>query len=803
MIIHLNVDVMLSRTLFDIRIERLIQEKFKNNLTHMQKQTFPLVSQGKNVLIIAPTGTGKTEAVILPLLNSLLKNKDKKGIQLLYITPLRALNRNMHKRIEWWCDRLDITKDIRHGDTTQYERMKQSMKPPQVLVTTPETLNAILVNKYLGLALRNVRHVVVDEIHELLDSKRGVQLSMVLERLDKRSIHKIQRIGISATIGNPYDVSKYLCPKKKVEIVDNKQGKKYKISVIYPRLEQTTEKINAELINKFNIKASAELINKLDINEPALARLLKIKELASDRCNGYKKTLIFVNTRATAESLAARLKILKMNVGIHHGSLSKKVRLNAETEFKNSKTKILICTSSMELGIDIGDIDQVIQYVSPRQVRRLIQRVGRAGHRLTNISKGYIITMSIEDYIESLAITNLMHQDWIEKERIQQDSYDVIAQQSIGIILEHANGFHNGKLTLGKVHKILSNARTYNLEPVMLSKIFGQLQKSGLIYVERDYKDVMKWVIKPKVLRARMYYYKHLSTIASIMMVIVIDINRNKRVGRLDEKYVMHLSKGSRFITSGRAWEVVSITDTKVFVKGIDNNSFQTNAFSIPVWKGEKLAVSYEVAQVAGRLREEVMKFKKQFGNITVKLLKETIPTDRTIIIESCPKVIVVHTCAGTLVNRTITKILSNLISKKLYNKKDHVKTFCDQYRIIFETNNKLRAQDILTLILEIKGKVNEKLSEVICESHAFAHELTNVARLFGAIRENEKINKNLSQYYKGSVIYTEAINSMKFKYYDVETTERFFKKIDKNKKIMCYDNTEPGLWATLGASYF
>lgn len=764
--------------LLDMRIEKLIQDKFKGNLTEVQKKAIPLVYKGNNVLIMAPTGHGKTEAALLPVLSNML-SIDKKGIQLLYVTPLKALNRDMLTRVEWWCNKIGITYDVRHGDTPQYRRAKQSRKPPQVLITTPETLNAIIVNKYLGEALKNVRYLIIDEIHEIVDSKRGVQLSLLMERLDKRSIYKIQRIGLSATLGSPEKVARYLSPKDPVKIVKDKGEKGYDIKVVHPSPD------------KKRLALYAKMMEKLGLDPDSLARLDELKEIVKD-----KKTLIFVNTRATAEILASRLRMIGVSVGVHHGSLSREVRLKAENDFKKSKIKVLICTSSMELGIDIGDVDLVVQYVSPRQVKRLVQRVGRAGHHHEKISRGIIITIDVEDYLESLAITTLLNQKWIEPEHILTDSYDVIAQQVMGILLEAVNGFHDEKITLGYIHNILKNAYVYNLTIDDLSQIIHQLKDIRMIYVEED-DDIKKWTIIPRTVKVRMYYYNTLSTIPSTESFIVRDIVLNKRIGKLDEKFVMLLSPGDKFITKGVPWKVVDITTDEVLVEGIDEFSL-----SIPDWVGEELPVPYEVAQLSGRLREELgtRSFKRTFNALSDRLMKDLIPlpTDRRIVIESTPTLVVIHTCAGSRVNETIAKVIGHELAERY----GPLRTSSDQYRVYIEPSVRIPSSDVKKILLKLKNKVNSLLDKIIPETNGFLYEVNHVAKLFGMLREGEKIGKRVVNYLKGTPIYSEALRSIKFKYYDVETTEHFLTEL-KHKKIECFDNVELSLWGKLGLTEY
>ena len=355
--------------------------------TSPQIMAFPAVLEGKNVLLVSPTGSGKTEAVLLPIFSKLVEqqSENQRGIRVLYITPLRALNRDMLKRLTLWGQKLGFTVEVRHGDTEQKTRRMQAKKPPTLLVTTPETLQAVLPGSRMRQHLRSVEFVVVDEVHDLASSKRGTQLSLALERLQFVTGRDFQRIGLSATVGNPQEIAKFIA------------GARRKISIIQASPEKTYL-YNVE--NPSPIEADYELAAKLETSPEAAARIRRILELV----DSHKSTLVFVNSRTVAEVLGHKLQQLNRDdIAVHHGSISKEERINIEDAFKNGQLKAIICTSTLELGIDIGNVDLVVQYMSPRQVNSLIQRVGRSGHSLDRASQGTIITVYPDDALEALA----------------------------------------------------------------------------------------------------------------------------------------------------------------------------------------------------------------------------------------------------------------------------------------------------------------------------------------------------------------------------------------------------------------
>ncbi|MCS7131300.1 MAG: DEAD/DEAH box helicase, partial [Hadesarchaea archaeon] len=279
--------------------------------TKPQELAIPKILEGKHVLLIAPTGTGKTEAALLPIFSMCLSQQQPPGIKILYIAPLRALNRDMLTRLTRWAEILGLSIAVRHGDTAVREREMQARRPPDMLITTPETLQAIIPGKRMKEHLKTVRWVIVDEVHELAEDKRGVQLSIGLERLVELA-GEFQRVGLSATIGSPRKVAKFLAGSSRdVEIVDASGIKEMRILVECPT----------------PTKSDIELSERLFTGPAMAARLRHLRELMDK----HGSTLIFVNTREMAEILGSRLKLLdpSFSVEVHHGSLSKEVRIEA------------------------------------------------------------------------------------------------------------------------------------------------------------------------------------------------------------------------------------------------------------------------------------------------------------------------------------------------------------------------------------------------------------------------------------------------------------------------------------------
>jgi len=316
-----------------------------------------------------------------------MERLEHKPIAVLYITPLKSLNRDLWNRIRWWAKRLEFDVSVRHGDTTQYERTMQLENPPEMMISTPETLQALLVGKRMREHLKNIKVVVVDEVHELVGSKRGVQMAVALERLRELCQNpRMQVVGLSATVGTPDEVAVFLTGGRDCQTVNTVRETELKIGVEYP----------------VPTKRDALVAKEMYVGPGIAARLRRMVDIIKER----NSILAFSNTRGFAEVLSSRLKAFDPELALdaHHSSLSKQARVETEDAFRDGKLKAIVCTSSLELGIDIGSIDYIIQYSSPRQVSKLLQRVGRSGHSLSRESIGSIIAGDPDDCFEASVI---------------------------------------------------------------------------------------------------------------------------------------------------------------------------------------------------------------------------------------------------------------------------------------------------------------------------------------------------------------------------------------------------------------
>jgi ATP-dependent Lhr-like helicase len=774
-----------SESAFDMLVKpvrRLVEQKGFPKATEPQEKTIPKILEGKNVLLISPTATGKTEAAFLPVLSMLLQEQHLPGIKVLYITPLRALNRDLLERLEWWCNNLDIKLAVRHGDTDTRERTRQSRSPPDILITTPETLQAILSGWLLRQHLQSLRWVIIDEVHELADSKRGSQLSLALERIRNLIGKDFQTIGLSATIGTPDKVAQFLVgDQRKVEIIPVPVAKLMHLQVIFPVPTDDDVRLSERLYTHPEVAARLRIIR--------------------DYMSKHKSVLLFTNTRSVSEVLASRFKVWDIDfpVSIHHGSLAKPSRIAAETGLKRGELKGLIATSSLELGIDVGRIDLVIQYMSPRQVTRLIQRVGRAGHSVGKVAQGVIIGMDSDDTLEALVIARRALKEELEPVTVPPKPYDVLTHQIAGLLLK------NRRLEFGEILELVRNAYPYEdltMEDVekALKYMHGRFPRLAWVSFEDQV------VLKPQRSKALFeYYFDNLSMIPVEKQFLVIDESRDQSIGVLDEAFMAEYGKaGTKFIIRGSPWQIIHTTEDKVYVRPVDDPTG-----SIPSWIGEEIPVPFEIAQELASIRgfveekiheglspEEVATLlSRQYPADTdtiLRALAETVeqvnaglavPTPTRIVFEDWEDFVIIHSNFGSLTNRALAQLLGQVLSDKLGR---GIVVQHDPYRIFVQTLGASTASRVLEVFDELRGMPDQTIRDTLTKSTVktglFKRRVIHVARRFGALKKwadfsNVSLQKLITSF-ENTPIYEEGLKEVFTKDLDAEGLVQVLDKI-------------------------
>ncbi|MGC9181659.1 ATP-dependent helicase [Thermogladius sp.] len=573
-------------------------------MTPPQRMAIPYIMRGRNVLISSPTGTGKTLAVFLGIINNLYKEYLEKGslpdgIVVVYVSPLRALNNDMRRNLyepvkeiveeakKQGVELPEIKVAVRTSDSKQSEKQRMLRDPPHILITTPESLALSLNAPKFSEKLRNARVVVVDEIHELASSKRGSHLSLSIERLEYLTGRELQRIGLSATIAPLEDVALFLVgyrggdePRDCV-IVDARFAKPVDIRVIAPVKDLIHTP--AETVNEAIYKALIGMIKR------------------------HKTTLVFTNTRSATERVVYKLrKIMESEkvvdvdeVEAHHSSLSRDVRLEIEEKLKNGALKCVVSSTSLELGIDIGHIDLVVLLSSPKSVTRLLQRVGRAGHHIREVSKGRLIVVDRDDLVECAVLAKAAMERKIDKIRIPRNPLDVLAQHVVGMALER-------KWSLGEAYEVVRRSYSFHDLPYedfvsvvkYLAGQLGDFYEYNKVY-SKIWLDEEEGVFGKKK-STRMIYYLNLGVIPDESKAHVFT-TEGKYVGDLEEAFVEYLAPGDLFVLGGRVYEYLGSKGLKVLVRRADGARP-----TVPSWFSEMLPLAFDSALLVGRFRREV-----------------------------------------------------------------------------------------------------------------------------------------------------------------------------------------------------
>jgi len=567
--------------------------KFKT-LSLPQKYGVLNIWERKNILISAPTGGTKTLTAFLSILNYLImlaeKNQLEDRIYAVYTSPLKALSNDIHKNLIEPLEEIyelaekknlklqKIRVGLRTGDTTVAERAKMAKKAPHILVTTPESLAILLTSKNFVEYMRMVEFCIVDEVHAL-DNKRGAYLSITLERLNEVSSIFPVKIGLSATIAPLEEVAKFLVGisnDREVLIADVKLDKKIDVKVLSVGDLIYEEDFGSSMYN---------LIDKL------------IKE--------HKTTLIFTNTRSATERVVSHLKEKfpteygDENIAAHHSSLSKKHRFDIEDRLRQGKLKVVVCSTSLELGIDIGYIDLVIMLGSPKSSARALQRLGRAGHRLHETAKGRFIILDRDDLVECSIIQKEMKENKINRIYFPKNCLDVLSQQIFGMAIYKIWDINEIFSLIRKSYCYSSLPRTDFFD--VISYLAGDyaLEKSnvyGKIWYDKEKNQIGK---KGKL--ARVLYLTNIGTIPEESFISVKLTPSNEPLGAIDEGFLERMKKGDVFVLGGKKYIYLYTRGMNVYVKStIDRPP------TIPSWFSEMLPLSFDSALEINKFRKSM-----------------------------------------------------------------------------------------------------------------------------------------------------------------------------------------------------
>ena len=593
--------------------------------TPAQELGWPAIARGGHTLIQAPTGSGKTLAAFLYGIDRLNAEPDK-GLRLLYVSPLKALNYDIERNLRGPLAglRSELRVGVRTGDTPQKERAAMVRNPPDILITTPESLFLLLTSQARE-TLRSVETVIVDEVHAVAGTKRGAHLALSLERLDRLAGGTVQRIGLSATQRPLEEIGRFVSGGREIELVDAGRAKELDLKVVVP-LDDMREPEEQQSIWPSIYPEILELVR------------------------AHRSTIVFVNNRRLAERLALRLNELAEEeiARAHHGSLAREQRVEVEELLKRGQIPCLVATSSLELGIDMGAVDLVIQVESPKSVARGLQRVGRAGHDLGAVSKGRIFPKFRADLLESAVVARRMLDGAIEETKIPRNPLDVLSQQIVAICADEEIG-------VDELHTLVRGAYPFaDLSRVQLENVLDMLDGR---YPSDEFAELRARVVWDRTAGvvkgrqgARRLAVTNAGTIPDRGLFGVHLVDGGGRVGELDEEMVYEARAGQTFLLGASTWRIEEITRDRVLVSpapGVPG--------AVPFWKGEGVGRPYELGEAIGaasrelvalsedkalaRLRDEFTLDDRAAQNLLTFLGEQqaatgAVPSDRTVVVE-------------------------------------------------------------------------------------------------------------------------------------------------------------------------
>ena len=763
-----------------------------SELTEIQRRASPAIHQKRDVLVVAPTGSGKTECAVVPIFERLGRARagraraaaagTSRAVGALYVTPLRALNRDVLRRVTAYAAAAGLSVEVRHGDTPQRLRRRIAERPPDVLITTPESLVVMLVQERMLAAFSALEWVVIDEVHELLASERGAQLSISLERLALASGRDIARVGLSATVGNAVAAAKFVAgTRRKCRVVRDRSVRRYDVEIRYVR--GSAADVAAEIASR---------VEAMRLDSPIL---------------------LFANSRGEAEFMASALRDRSaIPIEMHHGSLSRGVREETEESLKAGRRGIVVCTSSLELGLDIGSVELVVHYGSPRQVSKLVQRIGRSRHARRLSARGLVITNSADDEYEARAIMDRVAAGSIEDQRVHDGALDVLAHHMVGLALQLGRA-----VPVGEALRLARAAYPFRstTEDDLLA-VLGLLARASLVRL-----DLAAGSFSAAA-RSLRYHYENLSTIPDILRFRVIDTAGRRFIGTLDQRFVgEHGEPGSVFVLRGSQWRIVNVDEKSL---AVNVEPFRAGGVTVPYWEGENIPVDYETARRVAALRRRARAGEIEMASgDAVDLPGAALPTPSpapssssspgegasaegggggggggapppgAILAESsrADGAVVVHACLGTRINSTLAALLSSMLSATLGQA---VETRSDAYRIALVSQARI-TRDRLLAVLSDTYDLADAVSASLAGTHNVNWRVWCVCKRFGIVGRQAVYERRAARFlherYAGTPIVAEALRELFHDKYDLDGAGRFLRSVRDGRTALEWADIE------------
>ncbi len=590
------------------QVRKWFKSKF-GSFTPPQRFALPAIEKRKSILITAPTGSGKTLSGFLSIIDYLFKLSEKgkleERVYCIYCSPLRSLANDIHRNLEVPLE--EITKLIggerkiriakRTGDTTPQEKQKMLTHPPHILITTPESLAIMISAPKFSENLKGCEFVILDEIHEIADSKRGVHLSLTLERLRELGKDFI-RIGLGATLEPLDEVAKFL--------VGYEKGKPRDCLIA-----------DARFIKELDLRLLCPVRDLVHTDSDTLNK--KLYEMLASAINENRTTLIFVNTRSSTERVCFTLRHMlpDLEIEAHHSSLSRDARLEVEERLKRGELRAVVTSTSLELGIDIGYVDMVIQIGSPKSVSRCLQRIGRSGHSLHSTIKGRIICLDRDDLLECGTMIKEAYARNLDRLYIPKNCLDVLAQHILGMAVLRV-WKEKEAFKLVKSSYCYSGLREADFRSVLKFMAGGFGLEAHKVY-GKIWWDEKEKVFGRRGKLARVIYSLNIGTIPDEVSIKVHTMD-GRPVGKIEAEFLERLGPGDRFLLGGRVYEFVSSKGIEAKVK-LAKDSKPT----VPNWFSEMLPLSHDLAK---KIAEERDKFSEMERESAISYARKTFRAD-------------------------------------------------------------------------------------------------------------------------------------------------------------------------------
>jgi ATP-dependent Lhr-like helicase len=604
---------------FHPAVQAWFANAFPDGATPAQIDAWPAIASGRHALIAAPTGSGKTLAAFLAAIDSLMREGAAGALRdvtrVVYVSPLKALSNDIQRNLDAPLAGIsaemirqgshapEIRAQVRTGDTSQSERAAMRRTPPHILVTTPESLYLLLTSASGREMLATVRTVIVDEIHAVAQTKRGAHLSLTLERLNANAAQPIQRIGLSATQKPIEEVAKFLVGQSKTGLRRESREKQSSLDLGFSRDSLLRPTPSCQIVNSGHIR-------ERDINlvmPPAPLEAVMSGEVwatvydqLAQLIQDHHTTLVFANTRRMVERVSRHLaeRLGDEHVAAHHGSLSKETRFDAEQRLRAGTLKVMVATASLELGIDIGDVELVCQLGSPRSISVFLQRVGRANHSVTGVPKGRIFPSSRDELIDCVALLDSVRRGELDRLRIPEHPLDVLSQQIVAEVAAREYG-EDELFELMRGAYSYRNLSRHDFDAVVRMLAEGIDTKRGRrgTYLHRDAVNQRLRARKG----ARLTAITCGGAIPDNADYQVILEPAGTFVGTLNEDFAIESLAGDVFQLGNTSYRILRVETGKVRVEDAKGQPP-----SIPFWLGEAPARTDELSFAVSRLREDI-----------------------------------------------------------------------------------------------------------------------------------------------------------------------------------------------------